>query len=104
MKKFMVVFLLLMVGTFCISAVSNAQVTEILLWQNLDRPEDPYFYDLIDKFNETHPHIHVNFELVPASGMRDKYINAIITGTAADVIYEGGLFTELWKMGGLTPL
>jgi multiple sugar transport system substrate-binding protein len=88
------------------TAGGAAGKAEIRLWQHLDAPNDPYFYNLIDKFNQTHPSINMTFELIPWGGAYDTYTTALVAGDAADVIFYpsptwGSTF---WDMGVLEPL
>jgi len=85
---------------------TKKEVVNIRLWQHLDNPDAPYFYNLIDKFNETHPDIHVEFELIPWGGAYDLYTTSLVVGDAADVIFYatptwGSAF---WDMGVIEPL
>lgn len=81
-------------------------VVEIKLWQHLDAPNDPYFFNLINKFNEEHPNIKVNFELIPWGGAYDLYTTSLVVGDAADVIFYASPTwgSAFWDMGVLEPL
>lgn len=87
-------------------ATEEAGVAEITLWQHLDAPDEPYFYNLIDRFNEEHDDINVTFELVPWGGAYDQYTTAAVAGDAADVIFYATPVwgSSFWEMGVLEPL
>ncbi len=82
------------------------EVRHIRLWQHLDAPDEPYFYDLIDRFNQEHPDIEVEFELVPWGGAYDLYTTSLVAGDAADVIFYAtpAWGSAFWEMGVLEPL
>ncbi len=85
---------------------AKEEVATIKIWQHLDNPDDPYFYNLIDRFNEQHPNIKAEFELIPWGGAFDLYTTSLVVGDAADVIFYatptwGSAF---WDMGVLEPL
>lgn len=109
MKKNRRALLFIMSMLICASllpGIASADVTKIKVWQHLDHPDLPYFYNLIDEFNRTHPDIEVEFELVPWGSAYDKYLMSLIIGNPADVIFYatpawGGTF---WDMGALEPL
>jgi multiple sugar transport system substrate-binding protein len=79
---------------------------EIKLWQHLDAPNDPYFYNLIQGFNDKHPDIHMNFELIPWAGAWDTYNTAFAAGNPADVIFwsTAGWGSQFWDMGVIEDL
>lgn len=84
----------------------DPDVTRIRHWQHLDHPEDPYFYDLIERFNAEHPDIEVEFELIPWGGAHELYTTSLAAGDAADVIFHvtSQWGTAFWDMGVLEPL
>lgn len=103
-KALVIVGIAMLVFSTLVSAQQSP--TRITLWSHLDRPDLPYIYDLIEEFNDTHPHIEVEFELVPWGAARDKYITAILAGNPADVIFFATPLwaSEFWEMGALAPL
>lgn len=88
------------------SEAEGPEVREITLWQHLDAPDEPYFYNLIDRFNEEHDDINVTFELIPWGGAFDQYTTAAVAGDAADVIFYATPVwgSSFWEMGVLEPL
>lgn len=60
------------------------QVENIKYWVWLDNPNDPTFQNMIDEFNETHPSINVDLEVVAWNDYRTKLLTAVTGGGAPD--------------------
>lgn len=104
-NKVLSVIFSILVFAGLLSGIASAEVTKIKLWQHLDRPDLPYYYNLIDEFNRTHPDIFVEFELVPWASAYEKYLMALIAGNPADVIFHSPTWgSYFWDMGALEPL
>ena len=102
---------LLLIPAVMAPATGSAEAAEegvrhIRLWQHLDAPEEPYFYELIDRFNEAHADIEVEFELIPWGGAYDLYTTSLVAGDAADVIFYAtpAWGSAFWEMDVLEPL
>jgi len=66
-KKYLGVILvvvLLIIGMIQLGVFAES-VTKIDFWMWDDFPEDPFFFDLINEFNEAHSDIEVNLQIIP---------------------------------------
>lgn len=88
----------------------TAKEVEITFWnfpnfQSLDGEVGKYEQQLIAAFNEKHPEIKVNLEMLSFDGGPEKLNVAIATNTAPDVIYDApGRIIDWGKKGLLAPL
>lgn len=86
-------------------AASAAEPVVIKHWIWLDNPNDPTYMNLVKKFNDTHPGIKVEAELVGWNNFHDKLINAVISGDAPDSSsFKLTWLPEFLSMNALEPL
>ena len=98
------VIVLLIVGVIQIGGFADS-VTEINVWMWQDYPEDPFFSELADEFEDSHPNIEIKYQVVPWDSFHQKLITAIAAGTAPEVSrVHVNWMGELTKMDALTPL
>lgn len=63
---------------------SNDEVVNLKHWVWLDNPNDPTFSQLIQEFNDTHPNINVEFEVIGWNDFHTKLLNSVTGGSAPD--------------------
>ncbi|HDM69847.1 MAG: ABC transporter substrate-binding protein [Thermotoga sp.] len=80
------VILLVLISVFTLLL---AEKVEIVFWHNMSNPVDKKsIEESVQKFNETHPNIHVKVVLVPGSETEiTKLMTAVAAGTGPDVYY-----------------
>lgn len=98
------------VGSETASRSETSQQVEITFWnfpnfQPLDGQVGKYEEQIISAFNEKHPEIKVNLEMLSFDGGPEKLNLAIATNTAPDVLYDApGRIIDYGKKGLLAPL
>ena len=97
--------IILAVGACGSAPSSSSKVTTVQYWYWLDDPSQNTTQELINKFNATHPTIHVVGRLVPFNDYQQTLTNAIASGTAPDA----ARFRDWWvgqfaQAGQLVPL
>lgn len=60
------------------------EVVKLKHWLWLDDPNDPTFAQLVKEFNDTHPNIEVEFEVIGWNDFHTKLLNSVTGGSAPD--------------------
>lgn len=89
------------------SPPSNPQVTHLTLWHGINPPPNrDVFQELVDHFNETHPHIEIEALYVGQSDQQlPKILTAVIGNAPPDLLWFLPMFTgQFVELGALRPL
>ncbi|WP_422446407.1 ABC transporter substrate-binding protein [Thermoanaerobacterium sp. DL9XJH110] len=60
------------------------EVVNLKHWVWLDNPNDPTFAQLVKEFNDTHPNIHVDVEVIGWNDFHTKLLGSVTGGSAPD--------------------
>ncbi|MGG6297185.1 ABC transporter substrate-binding protein [Leptolyngbya sp. AN02str] len=98
----------LVVLTGCgVSNSGDRSVTHLTLWQGVNPPPNrDVLQTLVDRFNETHPHIQVESLYVGQSDQQmPKILSAIVGNSAPDMLWYAPMITgQLVELEALRPL
>ena len=88
------------------AAPGSAQApTVVSYWLWLDDPTDPMFPALLKEFNDTHPGIRVEPQIIPLDQFHDKLVTAISAGSGPDASrFKDWWLGEFVQAGALEPL
>ncbi len=105
MKKNNLVVVLGLLGLLIFGVIVTANPVEIEHWYWVPDVDQEKYLDMINRFNETHPEIQVNWENVPHGAYRRKFISASQIGAGPDTfVATGNTFSEFQAMNMLEPL
>jgi multiple sugar transport system substrate-binding protein len=86
-----------------ITAAKNPVTIKHWVW--LDNPNDPTFKEMVADFNQTHPNIRVEMELVGWNNFHDKLLTEVVAGGGPDTTaFRMSWVSEFQAMKALAPL
>ena len=62
----------------------EGEVVKLKHWLWLDNPNDPTFAQLVEEFNNTHPNIQVEFEVIGWNDFHTKLLSSVTGGSGPD--------------------
>ncbi|MCX7023025.1 MAG: extracellular solute-binding protein [Spirochaetes bacterium] len=100
----LVLVLFLVIGGVWAQA-STGKVITLQLWHHLTASDGEIFNALLDKFNATHPNIHIDYTMMPDEQLPTKVAAAIATGDPPDIGFRMMADVTRWyDDGAIVPL
>ncbi len=100
-------FGLLMLSGCGVRSVSTNAPIELTLWHGINPPPNrEIFQKLVDRFNQTHPDIHVTALYVgQADQQLPKILTAVLGDASPDILWFSAMITgQLVELGGIHPI
>ncbi len=113
MKWFRLFSLILLSGSLLLcsgcqlSGSSNSNPIELTLWHGINPPPNrDVFQTLVDRFNQTHPNIHLtSLYIGQPDGQLPKILTAVVGNAPPDILWYSPMITgQLVELGAIQPI
>ncbi|MBC7217608.1 MAG: ABC transporter substrate-binding protein [Candidatus Caldatribacterium sp.] len=103
--KWILVFLLVSgLMVYCVPLRAAEKVT-LTFWNGFTGPDRPAVEALVEKFNETHPNIEVQMDIMPWDSLMQKLLSSMVVGREPDIAgVHFQYLPQFAKAGVIMPL